>query len=59
LHQELAQLIGVTRKTCTIELGKLQKSGAVTFDDDCFMIVDPDRLEPGAFDRVRRTVLGT
>ena len=57
-HQELAQLMGVTRETCTIELGKLQKSGAVCFDDERYMVVNPDHLEPGIVDRVIRTVLG-
>ncbi len=58
-HQELAQLVGVTRETCTIELGKLQKSGSVCFDDDRYIVVDPDRLEHGILDRVLQTVLGT
>lgn len=57
-HQELAQLIGATRETCTIELGKLQKIGAVCFDDDHHMVIDPVRLESGLFDRVLQTVLG-
>ncbi len=58
-HQEIAQLMGVTRETCTIELGKLQKAGAVCFDDDRYIVVDPDRLGPGILDRVLQTVLGT
>jgi CRP/FNR family cyclic AMP-dependent transcriptional regulator len=58
-HQELAQLIGVSRETCTIELGKLQKNGVVFFDDDRYIVVDPERLEPGIFDRVVQTMLGT
>lgn len=58
-HQELAQLIGVSRETCTIELGKLQKSGAVCFDDERYIVADSDRLEPGLLDRVLQTVLGT
>lgn len=58
-HQELGQLIGVTRETCTIELGRLQKAGAISFDVDRYMVVDPNRLEPGMFDRMLQTVLGT
>jgi CRP/FNR family cyclic AMP-dependent transcriptional regulator len=57
-HQEVAQLIGVSREACTIELGKLQKSGALGFDDARFIVVSPDRLEPGIFDRVLHSVLG-
>jgi CRP-like cAMP-binding protein len=58
-HQELAQLIGTTRETCTIELGKLQKAGIVCVDDDRSFVVDPSRLEPGLLDRVVQTVLGS
>ncbi len=58
-HQELAQLIGATRETCTIELGKLQQSGGVCFDGERHMVLDLDKLEPGLFDRVLQGVLGT
>lgn len=52
-HQELAQIIGTTRETCTIEIGKLQKSGTICFDANRrSLVVDPDRLEPGVLDRV-------
>ncbi len=57
-HQEIAQLIGVTRESCTIELGKLQKTGSVAFDDERYLVVDPDGLEPGILDRVLQKVLG-
>lgn len=57
-HQELAQLIGATRETCTIELGKLQKSGVVCLDDDRNLVVDAERLEPGLLSRVLQTMLG-
>lgn len=55
-HQELAQLIGTSRETCTIELGKLQLAGLVRFDEDRYLIVKPERLEPGALERVIGTV---
>ena len=51
-HQELAQLIGISRETCTIELGKLQISGGIRIDDDRCFIVKPERIEPTALDRV-------
>lgn len=55
-HQELAQLIGTSRETCTIELGKLQLAGRVRFDEDRNLIVKPERLEPGVLERVIGTV---
>ncbi len=55
-HQELAQLIGTSRETCTIEMGKLHLSGGVRMDDDRCLIVKPERLEPGVLDRVIGTV---
>ncbi len=51
-HQELAQLIGTSRETCTVELGKLQVAGALRVDDERCFIVRPDRLEPSALDRL-------
>ncbi len=57
-HQELGQLIGSSRETCTIEIGKLQQSGAVSLDDDRRLVLDLERLEPGLLDRVLHTVLG-
>ncbi len=51
-HQELAQLIGTSRETCTVEIGKLQLAGIVRVDDERFFIVKPDRLEPSLVDRV-------
>lgn len=51
-HQELAQLIGTSRETCTIELGKLQLAGVTRVDEQKFFVVKPERLEPGVLDRV-------
>src|SRR5487761_1900614 len=33
-HQEIAQLIGTSRETCTVEIGKLQLAGIVRIDDE-------------------------
>ncbi len=57
-HQELAQLVGISRESCTIELGRLQKAGVVTFDNDRFIVVEAARLEPGILDRVFGRILG-
>jgi len=57
-HQELAQLIGTSRETCTLELGKLQLAGCLRVDDERNFIVRPDRLEPGVLDRVLGRVTG-
>ncbi|HEY9179630.1 MAG TPA: Crp/Fnr family transcriptional regulator, partial [Candidatus Baltobacteraceae bacterium] len=51
-HQELAHLIGTSRETCTIEIGKLQLAGLLRLDDDKCFIVNPDRLAPSVLDRV-------
>jgi len=55
-HQELAQLIGTSRETCTVEIGKLQLAGVVRVDEDRNFVVKPDRLEPGVLDRVLSSV---
>jgi|GEM_PF-126566 len=55
-HQELAQLIGTSRETCTIELGKLQLASLVRFDEDRCLIFKPERLEPGVLHRVIGTM---
>lgn len=51
-HQELAHLIGTSRETCTVELGKLQMAGLLRVDDERYFIVNPERLEPSVLDRV-------
>ena len=57
-HQELAQLIGTSRETCTLELGKLQLAGHLRVDDDRNFVVRPERLEPGVLERVLGRVAG-
>jgi CRP/FNR family transcriptional regulator, cyclic AMP receptor protein len=58
-HAELAHMIGTARESCTIELGKLQREGAITIDDDRYITIrDESRLEPGAIDKIIRTVVG-
>lgn len=54
-HQELAQLVGTSRETCTVELGKLHLVGAVRIDEHKYFVVKPERLEPGVLDRVLAT----
>lgn len=54
-HQELAQLVGTSRETCTVQLGKLQLAGVVRIDDHKYFVVKPERLEPGVLDRVLAT----
>lgn len=51
-HQELAQLVGTSRETCTVELGKLQLAGVLRVDDRKYFVVKPERLEPGILDRI-------
>lgn len=51
-HQELAYLIGTSRETCTVEIGKLQLAGLLRVDGEKYLVVNPDRLEPSVFDRV-------
>ncbi|GAC1458118.1 MAG: hypothetical protein PVSMB1_07940 [Gemmatimonadaceae bacterium] len=58
-HAELAQMVGTARESCTIELGKLQREGLIAVDADrCILILDEARLQPGALDRIIRTVVG-
>lgn len=54
-HQELAQLVGTSRETCTVELGKLHLAGVVRIDDHKYFVVKPERLEPSVLDRVLAT----
>lgn len=54
-HQELAQLVGTSRETCTVELGKMQLGGVLRIDDQKHFVVRPERLEPGMLDRVLAT----
>jgi CRP/FNR family cyclic AMP-dependent transcriptional regulator len=57
-HAELAHLIGTARESCTIELGRLQREGIIAIDDRYITIRDESRLQPGAIDKIIRTVVG-
>lgn len=58
-HQELANLAGTTRETCTVEIGRLMRADLVRVDEDhYFTIPDVERLQPGPFDRLRQAVAG-
>jgi CRP-like cAMP-binding protein len=58
-HQELANLAGTTRETCTVELGRMMSAGLVNVDADHFFLVpNPERLQPGPIDRLRRAIVG-
>lgn len=57
-HQELAQIVGTSRESCTIELGNLTRQGALRLDDDHrFVLLDLGRLKPGAFDRIVHAIV--
>ncbi len=59
-HQELANMVGTTRETCTLELGKLQRQGALGFDErHRLLITDVDRLQAGPIDKLIKAVAGT
>ncbi len=51
-HHELAQLVGTSRETCTLELGKLQLDGTIQIDEDRCFVVNPEKLQPGVVERV-------
>jgi CRP-like cAMP-binding protein len=58
-HAELAHLIGTARESCTIELGKLQREYVIAIDGDRYISIrDESRLQPGAIDKIIRTVVG-
>ncbi len=58
-HQELANIVGTARETCTVELGKLQRQGLIRADEQHrFILADPERLEPGPVDRLIKAVVG-
>jgi CRP-like cAMP-binding protein len=59
-HQDLANIVGTARETCTVELGKLQRQGLIRIDDEHrFVLPDPTRLELGSFDKLIKAVVGT
>ncbi|MDE2572028.1 MAG: cyclic nucleotide-binding domain-containing protein [bacterium] len=58
-HQELANLVGTSRETCTLELGRLQHAGLLAFDEDRYLVAPhPERLQPGTLERVLRALVG-
>jgi len=58
-HGELAHIIGTSRESCTVELGKLQREGIIAVGADrTIAIVDEKRLKPGAADRLIRSIVG-
>lgn len=57
-HQELAHIVGTSRESCTIELGKLTRQGLLRIDEDHRIVIhDLERLQPGAFDRFVHAVI--
>ncbi|TAM89333.1 cyclic nucleotide-binding domain-containing protein [bacterium] len=59
-HQELANLVGTSRETCTLELGRLQRAGLITYDQERYLVVPhPERLQPGTLERVLHAIVGT
>jgi CRP-like cAMP-binding protein len=58
-HQDVANIVGTTRETCTVELGKLQREGLLKIDEEHrFVLPFPDRLDLGTLDRLIKTVVG-
>jgi hypothetical protein len=58
-HQELANLAGTTRETCTVELGRMMSAGLVNVDGDHFFLIpNPEQLQPGPIDRLRQAIAG-
>ena len=58
-HQELANIIGTSRESCTIELGRLQKEKIVCVDDRHHIVIRHiERLQPGTMDRLLHAVIG-
>jgi CRP-like cAMP-binding protein len=58
-HQDVANIVGTARETCTVELGKLQREGLLRMDEGHhFVLPHPDRLDLGAFDKLIKAVVG-
>lgn len=58
-HQDLANIVGTARETCSVELGKLQHEGLLRIDEEHrFVLPDPQRLELGTFDKLIKAVVG-
>ena len=59
-HQDLANIVGTARETCTLELGKLQRQGLIRADEEHrFVLPEPSRLDLGTFDKLIKAVVGT
>ena len=43
-HQEIANLIGATRETTSLNLSRLKQEGLITFDDHKVIVLDEERL---------------
>ena len=57
-HQDLANYIGITRETCSIEVAKLQREGIIKVDEEHrFVILDQAKLQLGPLDKVVTTLL--
>jgi len=58
-HQDLANIVGTARETCTVEVGKLQLQGLLRMDEEHrFVLPDPEGLEVGPFDKLIKAVVG-
>ncbi|TAM57675.1 cyclic nucleotide-binding domain-containing protein [bacterium] len=59
-HQELANLAGTSRETCTVELGRMQRAGLLEFDrEHCIVVPCPERLHPGTLERMLHAIVGS
>ena len=58
-HQELANIVGTSRESCTIELGRLTKDDVLCIDDEHRIVIrNIERLQPGTLDRLLHAVIG-
>jgi len=58
-HEELAHIVGASRESCTIVLGRLQTEEIICIGDDHRIVIkDSERLQPGTFDRLLHAVIG-
>lgn len=58
IRLNLSHLIGASRESCTIELGRLQRAGLIAIDEHHdYVVRHPEHLQPGAFDRIRSALL--
>ncbi len=58
-HQDLANMVGTARETCTVEVRKLQLQGLLRLDEEHhFVLPHPERLDVGPLDKLIKAVLG-